>query len=111
MKKIIALLIDQNFRLGQRQIALECACSTLIAQVSVLQGNPRSALDRTMTELGGTAAGVAHQVSVIENDPYFDTTEITATMESLGRMAEAVLEARCFHDQSTGISFNRRNEA
>ena len=94
LSKIIEGLIAQNQRLGQKQIAMECVCSALLAQIALLSPAPDEALDRINNELCGTAMGVASMFRNLGMGAEYDTRSVTATIETVADLSEKVLASK-----------------
>lgn len=92
--KLIEGIIAQNHRLGQKQIAMECVCSALLAQVALLSPAPADALDQMTSELCGTAMGVAAILRNRGAGPEYDSKAITSTIETLTSLSEKVLASK-----------------
>ena len=88
LRKTIERLIAQNHRLGQKQIALECVCSAILAQLALLSPEPVEALDRFNSELCGTAMGVAAHLRAFGVVQDYDSKDFTKTMETLANLSE-----------------------
>lgn len=94
--EIIDGLIAQNYRLGQKQIAMECVCAAMLAQIALLSPSPDSCLDRINSELCGVAMGVASQLKSLGINPGYDSAAITTTIETLSELSEKVLASKQF---------------
>jgi hypothetical protein len=91
---IIDGLIAQNHRLGQKQIAMECVCSAILAQLALLSPSPTEALDRMNSELCGTAMGVAADLRKLGLPSSFDSRAITTTISTIGDLSEKELASK-----------------
>lgn len=92
--KLIEGLIAQNHTLGQKQIAIECVCSALLARIALFSPAPADALDRMTSELCGTAMGVAASLRDMDADFEYDSKAITSTIQTLTSLSEKVLNSK-----------------
>lgn len=69
--------IEQNHKLAQEQLVIECMRSTMLAQIAGLSPEPANALDRINSGLSGMAMGVAARSSNLGIGREFDTKAIT----------------------------------
>jgi hypothetical protein len=85
---IMNALIEQNRCLGQRVLALECACSEVMAEVALLNENPQDKLASMNANLGGVAMGVADRSAM-----KLESAEMTAAIEAVAMLSETALSA------------------
>lgn len=81
-------LVHQNYSLGQSILGLQTTCAALIRELCNLSPEPGDAMLRFNAHLTGIAAGVAERFNNLNMADEFDTSEMTATIETITELAE-----------------------
>lgn len=88
LAEVLQGLVHQNYSLGQCIIGLQTTCAALIREICSLSPDPGDAMVRFNAQLTGIAAGVADRFNKLQIAEGFDTSDMTATIETITQLAE-----------------------
>lgn len=94
LAEVLQGLVHQNYSLGQCIIGLQATCAALIREVCNLSPDPGVAMLRFNAQLTGIAAGVAERFNNLQIADEFDTSQMTATIDTITQLAEESIKAR-----------------